>query len=104
MKEFRRRGGMFQTAVAFTLGATAGSIVALLYAPASGQATRRRLALKVRNLQRSAIRRLGQTKRVLTTKAEEVRDAATEWISEHVPHGNGRTSLRPRRIRHAAAH
>lgn len=34
--------------VAFTLGALAGAAVALLYAPASGEETRRRLAEKAR--------------------------------------------------------
>jgi gas vesicle protein len=35
--------------VAFTLGALAGAAVALLYAPASGDETRRRLAEKARD-------------------------------------------------------
>jgi len=39
-------GGSF--AVAFLLGAVAGAAVALLYAPASGEDTRRRLAEKAR--------------------------------------------------------
>jgi gas vesicle protein len=34
--------------VAFTLGALAGAAIALLYAPASGEETRRRLAEKAR--------------------------------------------------------
>jgi gas vesicle protein len=34
--------------VAFTLGAIAGAAIALLYAPASGEETRRRLAEKAR--------------------------------------------------------
>ena len=103
MRENRRRGGIFGTVCGFALGATVGSITALLYAPASGKVTRRRLALKARNLQRTAIRRLGQTQRVLATRAELVRDAATEWIAQHVPHGNGRHAIRPRRVRHAHA-
>lgn len=103
MKENRRRGGAFRTATAFTLGAATGSILALLYAPASGQMTRRRLAMRVRTLRRDTIRRLGQTQRVLATKAGRVREAATEWIAEHVPHGNGRHPLRHRAVRHAHA-
>ena len=105
MKEIRRRSGGLRTAVAFALGATAGSIVALFYAPASGQVTRRRLAMKVRTLKRDAAKRLGQTQRALAVRAEHVREAATEWIAEHVPHGNGngRHPVRHRAIRHAAA-
>ena len=105
MKENRRRGGL-RTFLAFAFGATVGSLVALLYAPASGQITRRRIALKVRNLQRAAARRLGRTQRALATRALQVREAATEWISERFPHrnGNGRQVIRHRRVRHAAAH
>ena len=103
MKEQRRTGRAFQTVATFGLGAAVGSIIALLYAPASGTVTRRRLAMKARNLQRSAIRQLGQTKRVLVSKAADVREAATEWIAEHVPHGNGRQTLRRRTLRHASA-
>ena len=101
MKEDRQRKGTFRTVVAFALGATAGSLIALLYAPASGKVTRRRLAMKARSIQRTAIRRLGQTQRVLATKAEHVREAATEWVAAHVPHGNGRHPARRRELRHA---
>ena len=103
MKEIRRRGGTLRTLAVFTFGATAGSIIALLYAPASGKVTRRRLAIKAKQLQREAMRRVGQTKRVLATQAEHVREAATEWISEHVPHRNGRHFVHHRTIRHAHA-
>ena len=97
-----RRSRTIQTAAAFTLGAALGSLMALLYAPASGKMTRRRLALKVRYFQKRAVRQLGQTKRILVRKADNVREAATGWISEHLPHGNGRQA--PRRIvRHATA-
>ena len=104
MKESRGRGKTFRTVASFTLGAVAGTIGTLLYAPASGRVTRRRLALKARQLQRQAFRRLGETKRVLANQAVQVREAATEWITEHVPHGNGRHPIRRRTIRHAAAH
>ena len=103
MKENRKRSGTLRAAAVFALGAAAGSIAALLYAPASGRVTRRRLAMKVRNLQRATARRLGQTGRVLANRAESVREAATEWIASHVPHGNGRHPIRHRAIRHAAA-
>ncbi|MBI4340817.1 MAG: YtxH domain-containing protein, partial [Candidatus Omnitrophica bacterium] len=52
MKEQRRRGGFLRTVAAFGLGATAGSIVALLYAPASGKITRRRLAMRAQVLRK----------------------------------------------------
>ena len=105
MKEQRRRGGAFRTVAAFGLGATAGSIIALLYAPASGKVTRRRLAMRARNLQRATMRRLGQTQRALATRAVRVRDAATRWITNHsvVRNGNGRHTIRHRTVRHAHA-
>ena len=95
----RRQGGGLRTAAAFTLGAAAGSIVALLYAPASGEVTRRRIAQRARQLRRTAARRIGQTGRVLTVQAARVRDAAGEWITEHMPQGNGKQVRRP--VRHA---
>ena len=103
VKENRNRGGFLRTAVAFVFGATLGSVIALLYAPASGKVTRRRLALKARDLQRTAMRRIGQTQRALATRAERVREAATGWITNHVPHGNGRHPIRRRTARHASA-
>ena len=103
MRDIRRKGGVFRMAGIFALGAAVGSVIALLYAPASGEVTRRRLAMKARNLKRAALRRLGQTGRVLTTRAQRVRDAATEWIAEHVgQRTNGRHAVR-RTIRHAHA-
>ena len=106
MKENRLGRGILQTVAAFSLGATAGSLLTLLYAPASGKATRRRLVMKARSLQRDATRRFGKAQRVLATKAERVREAANGWITEHVPHrnGNGRHPARRRRIQHAVAH
>lgn len=91
LKEQRRRGGALRTVAAFGFGAAVGSIVALLYAPASGKATRRRIALKAQALRRNAVRKIGQTQKVLACKATEARQAATHWITEHMPHnGNGR--------------
>lgn len=96
MKEQRRRGGFLRTVAAFGLGATAGSIVALLYAPASGKITRRRLAMRAQVLRKNAIRQIGQTQRALACRATEVRQAATHWLAEHVPHNgsNGRRAAR----------
>ena len=42
----------------FTLGATAGSILALLCAPASGRVTRKRIGMKFRSLERPTGRQL----------------------------------------------
>ena len=103
MKEERQRIGIFQTTAAFALGAVTGSVVALFCAPASGKEIRRRLTLRARNLQRQAIRRLVQTQRVLARQAAQLRNAATEWVTDHVPHGgNGRHAAR-RVLRHAEA-
>ena len=99
----RGRHGLLQTTASFVLGAVMGGIAALLYAPSSGQVTRRRLAMKARELQRAAVRRLGRAQRALATKAEHVREAAAEWVTERFPGRNGRHPIRHRVIRHAAA-
>ncbi|MBI3022067.1 MAG: YtxH domain-containing protein [Candidatus Omnitrophica bacterium] len=106
MKENRWGRGILRAVAAFSLGATAGSLLTLLYAPASGAFTRRRLVMKARSLQRNAARRFGKTQRVLATKAERVREAASGWITEHLPHrnSNGRHPVRHRKIQHATAH
>ena len=102
MKE-QRRGNGLRTVGTFALGAAVGSIISLLYAPASGEATRRRLANKVRNLRRTAIRQLEQTGRVLATRASDVREAAGEWLADRMPFGNGKHPIRRRPVRHAHA-
>lgn len=105
----QRPGRTFRTASAFAVGAAAGSLLALLYAPASGQTTRRRLGLQVRRWQRGTLRGLGQAQRVLVNGADRVREAATGWISGRVPQYqersiNGRQTSRRRIVRHAVAH
>lgn len=104
-KRHRGRGGIVQAVGTFALGAAAGSIVALLVAPASGRATRKRIGLKIRTLQRSATRQLGQTKKLLARRAGSLRDAATqkinharEWVAERVTNGNGRRPARHRAV------
>ena len=102
MREQPRRIGRGQTVLAFALGAAAGSIIALLYAPASGEMTRRRLLMKARETQRKVARKFGEAKKVLACKAEQVRETATDWIAEHVPHnGHGRRTTRRRALHHA---
>ncbi|MBI2104445.1 MAG: YtxH domain-containing protein [Candidatus Omnitrophica bacterium] len=104
MKRTRRgKTGLLQATASFVLGAVTGAIVALLYAPTSGQVARRRLAMKARGLQRTAVRRLGRAQRALATKAEHVREAAAGWMTERFPVRNGRHPIRHRAIRHAAA-
>ena len=69
-----------------TLGAAAGSIGTLLFAPAAGRVTRRRIALQLRTLKRQTTRQLGQGIR-----------QAQEWLVERVHNGHGR------RVQHASA-
>lgn len=102
MQNARRRGGVLRTTGTFALGAGIGSLIALLYAPASGRVTRRRLTFGVRNLQRAAIRQLGQTRRVLRTQARQVGQVAKGWLADRFPHANGKV-VRRRVIRHAHA-
>lgn len=87
MKGTSQRRGRGRTLAAFALGAAAGSLIALLFAPASGRVTRKRLALGVRKLQRLGARKLGETTKVLAAKVGHVREAASGWITEHVTNG-----------------
>ena len=105
MKELSTRKGLnLRTVAAFALGAAAGSIVALLYAPASGQVTRRRIALRVRRFRQETGRRFVQTRTALARQAGRMQRAATGWISNHLPHeSNGRHRPLRRRVRHAHA-
>jgi gas vesicle protein len=109
MKENRKPGRrIVRTVGTFALGAAVGSTLALLFAPASGRVTRKRIALKIRTLQRSTTRQLGQAQKLLARKAESLRDAASEkltharaWVVERVTNGFGRRPARQRAVRHA---
>ncbi len=101
MKEYRRGNGIAKTVGVFALGATAGSIVALLFAPASGQVTRRRIAMRVRALRQQPARQLSRTRRLLARATSERIHDAREWMAEHLPNGNGKHLVRQRATRHA---
>ncbi len=89
MRENRHRG-IGIAATAFAVGATAGSLIALLFAPVPGKVTRKRLAMRLRTAQRSAADRM-----------EEGLTQAREWLVERVADGNGRHHPRHRVARHA---
>lgn len=91
MREQRRGNGLGRTLAAFGIGAAAGSVLALLYAPASGQVTRKRIATRFRTLRRKA-------EQLKDTATERIGDART-WVMQriHTTNGNGR------RVRHHAA-
>ena len=85
------------------LGLAAGSTLALLFAPASGKTTRKRLGYQFRNLGKSTTRQLKQTRKVLAKKVGYFRDAASdkiedtrEWLLERVT-ANGKPHPMPRR-------
>jgi gas vesicle protein len=107
-QQVRRRGGAIRTFGVFALGAAAGGAVALLFAPASGKVTRRRIALKLRTMRRKATQRIGYTQRVLVRKADTLRRAATQrlkyartWVTNHVTNGHSQRSIR-RAAHHAS--
>lgn len=100
LKQQRRKGGAIRTVATVGIAAGAGYLCWILFAPASGKVTRRRIALKAQAFRKTAARRIGQTQKVLAVRATEVREKATEWLSEHMPHnsnGNGH-----RRVAHHA--
>lgn len=105
MKGISRKGSLGKTVGAFTLGATAGSVLALLYAPASGRVIRKRIGMKFRALGSSTTRQIKQTKKLLLKKAGNLREAAAEklistrkWIAQNVSNGN------PKPLRRVATH
>ena len=99
-----RRGHALRTIGVFTLGTALGSIVALLYAPASGQVTRKRIGMKLRVLQRESARQIGRAGKQLSRSAEQLREATTErlsdakaWVVNRFVNGHGEAARRPRR-------
>ena len=92
-KETRQKGRVTQTIGTFALGATLGSIVALLCAPVSGRTTRSRLKLQFRNWQRSAVQ--------LRDKAAKQINYAREWVTGHATNGHGRRVARRQMAHHA---
>lgn len=103
-----RRGGFARALGAFVLGAAAGSLTALLYAPASGEMTRRRIRTKVRALQTTATREFQRTQARLAKQARQLREAAVErvgqtreWVMERLPIRNGRHPANHRAVHSA---
>ena len=97
-----------QTVGVFALGAAAGSMVALLFAPASGRVTRKRIAMKLHSVRSAAIRQVGQAKKVLARKAGVLQreagkrlDHAREWVTDRM-NGHAKRPVHP--IRHRALH
>lgn len=102
-QEARPRGQALRTVGTFALGAATGGIIALLFAPASGKVTRKRIGMKVKALQRAAATKLTQAQRVLARRAEGLRDVAAErihdareWVVDHMP-TNGHAKRQTRR-------
>jgi len=92
-----RRNQMGLTIGALAIGATAGSVLALLFAPASGSATRRRISMKVRAYGRTTARQLTLAKKQLARQTEQLREVAVDrlgqtrdWLVEHVVPKNGK--------------
>ena len=81
----KRQGGFWRALGAFALGATAGTIVALLYAPASGRTTRKRIRLQVKALQRRAV--------TLRDAAGKQILHAREWVTAHTGNGHKRRAV-----------
>jgi gas vesicle protein len=108
-QQTRRRGGAVKTVGVFALGAATGGVIALLFAPASGRVTRRRIAQKLRVMRREATQRIGSTGKLLARKAVTLRKAASQrlryarsWVATHVSNGHATPSRQPRRVAHHA--
>jgi gas vesicle protein len=74
--------GRGKTVAAFAIGAAAGSVLALLFAPASGTVTRKRLAQNMSKLKKESLRKIGKATRVIAVRVGNARDAAGEWLTK----------------------
>lgn len=81
-----RRDGFGRTLGVFALGATMGSIIALLYAPASGDVTRRRIRTKFQRVQTQLAKQARQLREAAVERVGQTR----EWVMERLPIANGR--------------
>lgn len=88
-----RQGTFGRTAGTFALGAALGSVLALLYAPASGTTTRKRIKMRLRTLRRSAVE--------LREVANEKLNGARKWWISRVGTRNGRRIRRQPVTHHA---
>ena len=98
-----------QTLGVFALGAAAGSIAALLFAPASGTVTRKRIAMKLRSVRSAAVRQVGHAQKVLARKAGNLQKEAgkrlghaREWMVNRMNNGHAKRPIHP--VRHRALH
>lgn len=91
------RSGRGKTIAAFAIGAAAGSVLALLFAPASGQATRKRLVQNMRKLKKDGLRKIGKATHVIVARVGDAKEAAGEWLTQRV---NGHAKRHP--VRHHA--
>ena len=97
MKSNRQGMNLGQTAGVFALGAAIGSGLSLLFAPAAGPVTRRKLGKEFQ-----------QARKVLTKKVDLLREAAVDklgdtrqWLVKQISTGNGRRPARQRVAHHA---
>lgn len=90
MAEKRQGSGIGRTVGVFALGATLGSLVALLFAPADGRTTRKQIGLKVRELQTNA-------KQMQRSATRKIRDARM-WVLDHMPNGHVKRPLRRKTV------
>ena len=76
--------------IAFAAGALIGAGIALLYAPQSGEETRRLIAEKAEDLKKQAMEKYEHSKEVLREKKEQL-SAAYESGKEGYREAKGRT-------------
>ena len=71
--------------VGFLTGAAAGAIIGLLYAPAPGKKTRKKIAREVKNVEHdlevAAQKKLREAKGILSDKVDDLTESGKEVIS-----------------------
>jgi gas vesicle protein len=76
MSDNSNSGSSASVLVAFVVGALAGAAIALLYAPASGEETRRRLAEKARQGRDKAQQMAGEGREFIERQRDRLVDVA----------------------------
>ena len=98
IKDQRRSSGVGRTIGVFALGAAAGSVLALLYAPASGKVTRKRIAMKLRTLKQTTVKQISHLRNAATERVSDAR----HWVMDRFASSNGHK--KPLARRHPAHH
>jgi len=80
----------FKVITGFLVGATAGAVMGLLYAPAAGKKTRKKIVRDVKNVERElekgAQKKLREAKEILTDSVDDLTESGKEVLTNLKKH------------------